>query len=73
MTLNTPLRVDERNAADAMARIAIDWVDRQLIGSRSALADALLEYAEIRCDDYSGNAVSKLRNLLNQSALNPKE
>lgn len=48
-------------AADRMARVAVDWVDRKLIDSRSALADALLDYAEIRLDATSGDAVRKLR------------
>lgn len=58
-----------RRAADKMAQVAIDWVDRQLVGSRSALADALIEYAEIRCNDYSGNAVAKLREMLKAPSL----
>jgi len=46
------LRIKLR-AADAMARVADDWVERGIINSRSALADARLDYGDPYTYEYS--------------------
>ncbi len=58
---NSRLIMKER-AADVMAKVADDWVERGLIDSRSALADARLDYGDPY--KYSDDALMKRINEL---------